>query len=158
MDYQIRKAELSDLEQIQILSNKLCEKEFNEFDNTIDPKYATTERGTEYFKYRLEHPENSFSLVAVVEGKIIGYLIGGINNAEEYRTQAKIGEGETMFIDEEYRGKGIGSAFLKSFEEWCKEKGITRLRLVASSRNIKAVGMYKKQGFGEYDITLEKII
>jgi RimJ/RimL family protein N-acetyltransferase len=158
MEYKIRKAEIEDLNQIQNLIDKLCEKEFNEFDNTINPKYGTSEKGESYVKERILDTNNSLSLVVVDNDNIVGYFLGGVTISEDYRLPNKIGEGETMFIEEEYRGIGIGTHFLKLFEVWCKEKKLNRIRLVASSKNIKAVDTYKKNGFEVYDITLEKII
>lgn len=158
MNYQIRRAEIGDLEQIQNLLNKLCEKEFNEFDETINPSYGTTENGKKFTEERIEDPNNSFCMVAVDEGKVIGYFLGGINMVEDYRTVNKIGEGESMFVEEKYRGQGIGTKFLGFFEEWCKEKKLNRIRLVASSRNKKAIDLYEKLGFEGYDLQLEKNI
>jgi GNAT superfamily N-acetyltransferase len=157
-EYEIRKANIKDLKQIQILINKLCKKEFDEFDNTINPIFATTKQGNSYLTKRIKDNSNSFCLVVVNNDKIVGYFVGGINMVEEYRTINKIGEGETMFIEDEYRGKGIGTKFLRLFEKWCKDKKINRMRLVASSRNIQAINLYKKEGFEIYDITLEKLI
>lgn len=158
MEYEIRKAKIEDLKRIQELNKKLCVKEFEEFDDTVDPNYPMTQKGEEYFKKRIENNENGFSLVATDGEKIIGYFIGGINKMDDYRILDKIGEGETTFVEEEYRGKGIGTQFMSMFEGWAKEKGIKRLRYIASSRNENAIKLYKKLGCEEYDVVLEKVL
>ena len=158
MEYKIRKALIEDLEKIQELNTKLCVKEFEEFDETINPNYPMTQKGKDYFKYRIENSEESFSYVATDNDKIIGYFIGGVSGAEDYRTPTKIGEGENAFVEKEYRGKGIGTQFMKLFEEWARENGIKRLRYVASSRNKEAIKLYKKLGCDEYDVVLEKVL
>ncbi|MBU1091567.1 GNAT family N-acetyltransferase [Patescibacteria group bacterium] len=152
----IRKITIEDLEVIKELNKKLCVKEFNEFDDTIDPNYSMAQRGDEFFRNRIEG--DGFAYVATDNEKIIGYFVGGINDVEDYRNPSKIGEGETTFIEENYRGDGIGTKFIRMFEEWCKEKGIKRLRIVASSRNEKAIKLYKREGFEEYDTVLEKVL
>ena len=158
MKYQIRKAKIEDLKQIQFLIDRLCEKEFNEFDNTINPKYGTSEKGKVYIQERIADNKDSFCLVVISNNNIVGYFLGGIKMSEDYRKPNRIGEGETIFIEEEHRSNGIGTKFLKLFEEWCKDKKLNRMRLVASSRNIKAINGYKKGGFEEYDVMLEKLI
>jgi GNAT superfamily N-acetyltransferase len=156
MELNIRKAVKEDVSKISDLIDKLCKLESDNYDETIEPNYSKTEFGKKFIKERINENEDRFSLVAENENNIVGYFIGSITMPEEYRKQAKIGEGETMFIEEEFRGNGIGSKFIKMFENWCKEKGINRTRLVASSKNTKGVKLYKKLGYEEQDITLEK--
>jgi len=139
------------------LNQKLCQLEFENFDNTINPGYPFSARGEKYFTDRILDKENSFSLVATdLEENIIAYFIGGINEVEDYRAPAQIGEGETMYVAEEFRGQGIGTKFMTMFESWAKNKGISRLRLVASSLNEKALNVYKKEGYKIMDVVLEK--
>jgi len=157
MDYKIREATIEDLESIIFLNQKLCEKEYGEFDKTIDPNYSTTKTGREYFSERLK-TDNAIKLVAEDDGKIVGYFIGAIVEVEDYRTIDNLGEGENMFIEPEYRNNGIGTEFMKGFESWCLEKGVKRLRHVVSAENTQAIKLYKKLGFKEYDVTLEKDI
>src|SRR3989339_860575 len=85
MEYKIRKAVIEDLEKIQELNTKLCVKEFEEFDDTINPNYPMTQKGKDYFKYRIENSEESFSYVATDNDKIIGYFIGGGRGGGDYR-------------------------------------------------------------------------
>jgi len=153
----IKEATLDDLESIILLNQKLCEKEHCEFDKTIDSDYPASKAGRKYFSERLKN-DMSLKLVAENQGKIIGYFIGALIEPEDYRTIERLGEGENMFIEPEYRNKGIGTEFMKRFETWCKEKGVNRLRHVVSAKNIRAKRLYEKLGFKEYDIVLEKDI
>jgi len=153
----LRDATIDDLESISSLNKKLCEKEYNEFDKTINPDYPTTEAGVEYFSERLQS-DDAIKLVAEGDGVIVGYFIGAIVGPEDYRTITGLGEGENMFIEPEYRSQGIGTEFMNKFEAWCKEKGVDRIRHVVSAGNTQAAKLYKKLGFEEYDIVLEKDI
>ena len=159
MEYKIREANIDDLLKIQELNQKLCQLEFENFDDTIYSNYPFSGRGEKYFTDRILDKENSFSLVATdLEENIIAYFIGGINEVEDYRAPATNGEGETMYVAEEFRGKGIGTNFMKMFEDWAKLKGVKRLRLVASSLNERALNVYKKEGYKIMDVVLEKEI
>ena len=153
----IREATVNDLESIILLNQKLCVKEHDEFDETIDPNYPVTKAGREYFSGRLQK-DDAFKLVLENEGEIVGYFIGAIVEPEDYRTTANVGEGENMFIEPEYRSQGVGTEFMQRFESWCREKGVKRLRHVVSANNTQAAKLYKKLGFEEYDVVLEKDI
>lgn len=158
LQFKIREATLRDLKIIQELNRKLCTKEFEEFDDTINPDYPMTKKGKDYFKERIEDKKNSFAYVVEDDSFVVGYFFGGINEIEDYRFDKKLAEGETTFIEKEYRGKGIGSQFIKMFEEWARKKRAKRLRFVASFRNRKAIKLYKRFALEIYDVVLEKNI
>ena len=65
---------------------------------------------------------------------------------------------KNMFVLEEYRGKGIGTELINKFIEWCKERGTKRIRIVASVQNKKAIELYRKLGFNDYNLILENEI
>ena len=151
----IREAKIEDLEVIQNFNNKLCAKENREFDPTINPEVATTESGKEYFKESIES-DTKITLVAEDNDEIIGYIVGGIEEVSDYRNITNICEAENMWVDEKYRSQGIGKQFMNKLELWAREKGINRMRAIASYKNEKAIKFYKREGYSEYDLILEK--
>ena len=158
MEYQIRKAKIEDLEQIKTLLQKLAQKEHDEFDETINPDYAITEDADKFLRHRIEDQDNSLCLVVLDNEKIIGYFAGGISAVEDYRFPGQIGEGESILIEAEYRSQGLGTKFLTMFEAWCKEKGLKRMKGIVSAANKDAIKLYKRFGFEDYDLHLEKKI
>ena len=137
------------------MNGELCAKENREFDQTINADYPFSEAGKEYFKSRIESSD-SLTLVAEVDGDIVGYLAGSIIAPEDYRTLTKIAEAENMFVKESFRGQRIGTKLSGQFEEWCREKGAQRIRHVASAGNGEAIKFYKAHGSKEVSVTLEK--
>ena len=93
---------------------------------------------------------------AIEEGKIVGYIVGGITKAENYRKLPKTAELENMLVLKEYRNKGIGKALYESFAKWCKEKKVKIERVLATAQNAKAIKFYKSHGFKEYSVILER--
>ncbi|MEK7568778.1 MAG: GNAT family N-acetyltransferase [Patescibacteria group bacterium] len=152
---EIKVATVSNLKDIQDLNHQLCTKEAKEFDPTINENYPIQKEGEEYFKERIE---NGCALVADVDSRIVGYLIGGISKASDYRNISKIAEAENMYVLEEYRSFGIGGKLFQEFIDWCKARGIEKMKVVVSSKNTKAIDFYKKEGFEDYDVTLEKTL
>ncbi|MDP3026893.1 MAG: GNAT family N-acetyltransferase [Nanoarchaeota archaeon] len=151
----IRKATLKDLKIIQELNHKLCKEENKQFDITVNPDFPVTKEGEEYFKIRIEK-DDGCALIASDGEKIIGYLVGGILKPESYRILSEIAELGDMFVLEEYRNKSVGTKLHSSFIDWCGKKGIKRIRVVASAKNLKAINFYKKNKFKEYDLVLER--
>ena len=63
-----------------------------------------------------------------------------------------------MFIDNSYRGNGIGKKLMDNFKNYCRANGIENLKVVASAKNINAINFYIKNGFEEFDVTLTQKI
>jgi ribosomal protein S18 acetylase RimI-like enzyme len=155
INYEIRRANINDLEEIQRLNKALCVLEQENFDPTTRTDYSFSEQGKTYFTNNIESSD-SFAVVAEVEGKVVGYLIGSIKEPEDFRTITSIAEADNTFVEESYRGKGIGSAMYKEFENWCKERGVQKIRHTASAKNINAIAFYESSGSEKYNIVLEK--
>ena len=153
----IERATLADLETIQKLNQELCEKENREFDETINSKYAFSKKGEEYFRARLESSD-ALSILAKEGSVVVGYLMGGMAEPEDYRTVSSVAELESMYVQESMRGKGIGGKLVQQFEAWCKEKEVQIIRVVASAQNTDAIKFYKSQGAKEVSVTLERAL
>ena len=65
--------------------------------------------------------------------------------------QHSVVEIKRMFVREEARGKGIASALLKELESWAIELGNTIAILETGTKQIEAIGMYKKSGYSQMD-------
>lgn len=62
---------------------------------------------------------------------------------------------DTMAIDEEYRGKGIGHKMFEFLKVMKTEKSMDGIELQVNARNIAAYEMYKRYGFTEKSINME---
>ena len=67
-----------------------------------------------------------------------------------------IAEVENMYILEPCRNLGIGDMLMDEFEIWAKSKNANFLRVVATVQNTKGINFYRKNGFNDLDLTLEK--
>ena len=127
----VRKAAMADLKDVMNLNFHLFEKEYKEFDKSLDLEW-TYKKGRKYFKDRITG-KGGFVEVAGNNGKVVGYLCGGISKALPYREKARYAELENMFIVKEFRGKNIGVKLMKDFINWCKENKIDYISVRASS-------------------------
>ena len=155
MDLIIRKATIDDLQKIQELNLKLFEKEYKEYDPLLNLNWTFGKEGTEYFKNRILK-EDGCVLVALVDNEIVGYLCGGIREAEKYRNLPIVAELENMFVLEKFRSKGIGTQLVNECVKWCKAKNVGKIRVEASAPNKKAIKFYRSNGFKDYTLVLER--
>lgn len=146
----IRRATINDLQAIQKLNNSLFELEKENYDSTIVRGWPLSADGKNYFEDLIK---NNYVILAMVDDLIVGYLAGTINEKGSYE-EIQYGEINNMFINDEYRGYGIGKKLVNSFKMYCKDNNILNLKVTASFKNKNAIGFYKNNGFEEFDLTL----
>jgi len=152
-NFTIRKATIKDLKDILSLHLKLFKNEYQEFDKSLNMNWTYGE-GKKCFKDRIIK-KSGFVEVVENKRKIVGYLCGGIKKRLSYRKKAKYTELENMFIIKKFRGKGLGTALVTDFINWCKKNKVDYISIAASAQNNLGIRFYKKAGFEEYDLILE---
>lgn len=98
----------------------------------------------EYFNELILNKE---ILVAKIADEVVGYIIFNIREKEipsmRYRKQLNI---DAMCVDENHRGKGIGTQLLKCVKEFAIENNCTDLYLTVNEENKNAIKTYEKFG------------
>lgn len=151
----IRKATRKDLKSILRLNSLLFNKEYREYDKTLNTRWPKTKKAQKYFLSRI-NTSSGFVRVAEAKGRIVGYFCGGIIKPRSYQKHAIFAELENTLIETAYRSKGIGSSFMRQFLEWCKEKQVRYLLVEASAENNRAIDFYRSHGFSDLNLTLLK--
>ena len=91
-----------------------------------------------------------FLLVTVPSnGSAVAYCIASLTPAGE-------GEIDSMFVDEEYRGSGIGTKLMQRALAWLDDCGATSKSVVALFENAAALGFYAHFGFYPRNISLSQ--
>ncbi len=80
--------------------------------------------------------------IFTAEGKVIGYGMLAKSFSTEFGSECIWIE--DIYLEEEFRGKGIGSRFIQYVKDMYSDKV---LRLEAESDNQKAISTYEKNGF-----------
>ena len=151
----IRKANLSDLNSIQLLNQKLFLEEFDKYDKTINCDWSLSKEGENFYKKRISG-QKGCAFVLTDNEEIIGYLVGSLSEDEFYRCMGNFAELDDMFVLSEYRSKGYGGMLYEKFIDWCKDKKVKRLKVLVTAKNEQAIEFYKKKGFEDYNVTLER--
>ncbi len=63
-----------------------------------------------------------------------------------------------IYVNEEFRGKGIGKQLIERAENYCRQRGYTRLSLMVSAHNKPALKLYESTGFQKDQIYMDKEI
>jgi ribosomal-protein-alanine acetyltransferase len=86
---------------------------------------------------------NSVSLVAKVNGEIVGFIIGRVY----FERNRLVGHILTIDVSAVYRQKGIAENLLQEIEKIFKEKGAKTCHLEVREDNFAALNLYKKLGY-----------
>jgi putative acetyltransferase len=83
-------------------------------------------------------------VVARDDGRAIG--CGAIR-----RLDSRTAEAKRMYVEPDYRGRGIGSAVLASLEAAAMQLGVQRLVLETGVHQQAAISLYRRAGFVQVD-------
>lgn len=89
-------------------------------------------------------PENCYSLVAELDGKIVGQIGMEVCGRPRRKHVANMG----MAVCESVRGQGVGSELVKAIIDLAHNwLAVTRIELEVYTDNESAIALYKRHGF-----------
>lgn len=150
----IRNADTGDIKVLQDLNDEVF-IDNAKYDPDIKTDWAQSEAGKKYFINVINDPD-AVCLIAEENSVAIGYILGS-RMAREY-CKSKYFEIENMGVHPDYRSKGIGSKLMDNCLKITKEKGFQKVYVNVYIKNEKAVNFYKKYGYNEIDVCLDKTI
>lgn len=123
------------------------------FDDDVNPHYASTENAKEFF-HKLTEQTEGYCFVAEVDGQLVGYT----NGEEKYIPfcKSRYFEIDNLGVIPEQKGKGVGKQLMLSLMEWAKQHGFERVSVNCYIKNQEALDFYRRNGFTEVAIDLEK--
>ncbi len=109
-----------------------------------------------YFKESSEDKRTISEIIETPDGNIVGYLwVPFIKDTESGFSFADI---QDIYIEEEYRNKGIAASLLRYSEEKAKSNGAKVIRSGTGCENIKSIALHKSLGFYQYRYEFEKLL
>lgn len=158
-----RKVELKDKERVIEIEKEFgrfsASQNFNEHLNPI----SCTDIPESHFIKNFEDAfsENKFFYVAEDGENIIGVIeaeiVENLYDKDVFR-EANVGYINSLFIDEQHRGRGVGKTLINEAIKWIKSRGVNLCALSVVSKNISAIETYKRLGFKEERIRMYKEI
>ncbi len=98
-------------------------------------------------------------VVAFDGDRRVGYMacrIGTGDAVAEAADSNRFGYVSDVFVISDMRGRGIAALLVAEAERRLRPHGVTRLRLSSLANNDQAIRAYRKAGFNDYEVALEK--
>ena len=109
----------------------------------------------EYWENKLEmvqHRAQISTLVAELDGKVVGFIIGGASRWE-YGLSEDVGWIDTIGIDPDYQRKGLAGVLFRHIVENLKEMGVKSINTFVKRRDWKLLKYFESMGFQTGDMT-----
>lgn len=154
----IRRGSLKDLAQVQRLNRALFQFEHDQgfyHGDSYNLNWPYEDAGIQYFRSCLEPVSPSAVFVAENAGRLVGYIASSYAT-RGYRSINPIGSLDNMFVEDEYRGQGVGSALVAAFKQWAAEEGVAIIQVNACAGNKRAIKFYQRCGFADHEVILEQ--
>jgi ribosomal-protein-alanine acetyltransferase len=110
---------------------------------TIETECFQSEAFTKQQIAQLLTDYNSVSLVAKLDGEIVGFIIGMIY----FERNSLVGHILTIDVSKAHRQRGIAEKLMQEIEKILKEKGAGTCHLEVREDNVAALNLYKKLGY-----------
>ena len=143
MNVNIRKAQLSDLDKLFEFEQGVIASE-RPFDKSLKDSEITY-----YDLEKLIINNNSQLVVAIHEGKLIASGYALLKKSRPFEKHDYFSYLGLMFVEPQYRRKGVNKQIIDSLIKWSKSKGIVEIRLDVFEQNQSAVLAYEKLGFNK---------
>ena len=149
----IRKASIKDFEILKDIKLK-SKKEEMKYSDSLKPLSKTIDIYFEYFKAELKK-KNSAVFIAE-DKKPIGIIIATYFEPLRISRFARKGYVSNLYVQKNYRNKGIGKKLLAMSLKWLKENKVKYISLEIHLENKKALNFYRNLGFRDYTLKLAK--
>ena len=98
----------------------------------------------------------SFLFVAVVGDRTVGFISGELRQGSPTFLPKTWASVDDVFIEPEYRNRGMGRALLQSVQAWAQERGADGISLQVAAANLRGRKFYEDLGFR--DISVYKVL
>ena len=128
-------------------------EEFTRFHEPYDPRFPMKDNVREGYHIYIKgliKAEDTLVLVALDNGKVVGYSIAAVRKSSPGFKREKYGHIEEMAVTAAYRRKGIGTQLLKKILAWFRTQNLDMIELSVASKNPIGYSFWKKHGFQDY--------
>ena len=104
------------------------------------------------------HDDYFYEIIINENEKAVAYILCFLKDKSDFYKENKVGYIDGIYVDENWRGKGLGKLLMNHAEEFCKSKNVYNISLSVKFKNVKAISLYKELGFVESDVMMYKSI
>ncbi len=96
----------------------------------------------------LKKRDRFIGYVAEEDGEGVGYCIATVDR--------RVGEIDSIFVDESFRGKGVGEKLMSLALQWLGGQQCETIKVSIAEGNENVLGFYRRFGFAERFIVMQK--
>lgn len=100
-----------------------------------------------YANIALSNQSDLAMIVAEDDGKVVGYIVVGIDKSRSEIYGFKWGYIVSLAVDPEHQGRGIGSSLIRRGLDWLRDKKVKYVEVLTDQNNIAAIRAYEKNNF-----------
>jgi GNAT superfamily N-acetyltransferase len=135
--------------------------DLQDFERALDPRLPEGQAMADSYVDEIFDRARKFAgkvFVAEMDGRVVGLLsvLGARRLEEPSETPIPFAYVDHLVVLDEYRGQGIGKALLAEAEAYAKQSGRASIRLRVKGGNHPARALYANNGYGDYELELEK--
>jgi ribosomal protein S18 acetylase RimI-like enzyme len=94
----------------------------------------------------------SFLFVAAARDRTVGFISGELRQGSPTFLPKTWASVDDVFVEPEYRNRGMGRALLQSVQSWAQERGADGISLQVAAANSRARKFYEELGFREISV------
>jgi len=133
------------------------------FEHAIEPDRRIDARaGADYLPHLLERVKNDDGRIFIAEsgGRPIGWGVFHVQDAPVFvvEDERRYGYIADLFVEEAFRGQGIGRALITACEDAARALGLKLIMLGVLAGNARARRIYEASGYAPYALDLRKYL
>lgn len=126
-------------------------------DDRYEARPGAYEKWAKYFRDRMLDAEHAALFVAETDGgELVGVIECRVTGGHPVFKVSKHGHLYGHFVEEEYRGQGLGAALVEAAEDWFRNKGLPYYRVSVLSWLPEVREAYEDLGMEHAEWVLEK--
>ncbi len=112
---------------------------------------SLSEDGAEKWTNSINNTLGKYGVIVIAEreNKIIGFAHGALKYLPDHLGNFKIGSITHIYVEEKYRGAGIGKKLTEMLEDWFRRQQVHSIELQVISGNSESVEFWRNLGYIE---------
>ena len=151
----IRKATSKDLTKLKQIKTEFFVSEAR-MDALLNPSW--TKKGLVQELRKQLSNKNVIYYIAEDKNDIVGYAAAQIDKPGQKTIPTKRGHLFNLYVKNPYRNQGLGQKLTDMTLKWLKQKNVKWVQLFVYSKNPSAYKFYKRFGFRDHMLEMEKTI
>ncbi len=144
----VRRATFNDLEPVLDLWQEMMD-----YHARLDRRFRPTADGRDHVREVLREwmaDDTQRVLVAVADGRIVGYIIGHIAEHPPVFEMRYLGHVSDICVALHWRRKGVGRKLFSALRKWFQNQGLTVVQLHVAALNPVSQAFWREMGFQDY--------